>query len=474
MGAWSVLPLDFHWGIANNRGMDAFCLHLRLSTISRSFVFKTVRFVVNVALVASTLFILGTGTRVHAANRDDRFVNRLTARKEAVRLQALAEAKATTQSKYQSLPLLVRAAEELNAELELRSSLVPSHVSIIYLIGTIDRPEAEDALVKMLKCEHPDVVTLASDTLGRNKFRGSIDRIAELKNSPMFDDHYGFRFNLIRSLFEMDDPNAIELITKWLPSLGGQLKREVEKQLEKTDLATFDNDAERYAKWQESLDLAFGNPIENLEANESAANQDGRPLKLTPAGFRSSSTQRLELVNKSQFYGMDIYAKRMMFIIDHSGSMQEYENGMTRLDRAKSELIKAIEGLDSKAEFAIMVYESKVNLWRDELTRATDEEKRYAIRYVKRLGYGNRTNTHGALVRSLSFDSQLEAVYLLTDGRPTEGRLKRPGLIIDDIVMKNRFRHLHFNAIGIAVTTTTERFLQELADASGGQFRIAK
>ena len=428
---------------------------------------------------------LGLVVSTPAIGSDHRIVKRLTARKEAVRLQALAEIQESTQTRYQSLAVMIRAAKELNARADTEKPLPPSQITLISLIGSVDRQESADALIEMLQCEHPEVVYLASDVLGKYRFFEAIDALAQLKETDLFDDHYGFRFNLVRSLFQMDHPDAVKLITTWLPLLDGQLKREIEKQFDDVDLETFDGDQERFTNWQDERDDAYDQANANVDHPPTLDQDDldhgqpheqssGGPLKLQPASFRSSSTQGLKLVNKSPFYGMDIYARRMMFIIDHSGSMREYDQGMTRLGRAKGELIRAIEGLDPDAEFAIMVYASNVKMWRDELTRATDEAKRYAIRYVERLGYGDRTNTHSALTRSLSFDSQLEAVYLLTDGRPTEGRLTQPDAIIGDITTKNRFRHLHFNTIGISVMGGTERFLKILAKESGGQFRIAK
>jgi Mg-chelatase subunit ChlD len=65
----------------------------------------------------------------------------------------------------------------------------------------------------------------------------------------------------------------------------------------------------------------------------------------------------------------------------------------------------------------------------------------------------------------------LEAVYLLTDGRPTEGPVIAPPAIVNDILHRNRFRHLNFNTIGVSVRGATEEFLKALADESGGEFR---
>ena len=162
-----------------------------------------------------------------------------------------------------------------------------------------------------------------------------------------------------------------------------------------------------------------------------------------------------------------------MFIIDHSGSMEDQWGGMSRLTRAKLELIKVIRELPEDTEFALMFYETGVRLWRNELVLASESNKLEAIAFIRRLGYGDRTNTYGALRESLAFDNDLESVFMLTDGRPTIGATVEPAKILADILGRNRFRHLNFNTIGIAVNPNTEAFLKQLADGSGGEYRRA-
>ncbi len=220
----------------------------------------------------------------------------------------------------------------------------------------------------------------------------------------------------------------------------------------------FRGDEKRYALFR---DPAAGKPDE--QERESIFKQ---------ANFEPESLQRMRL-KPQQYYGIDIHAKRLMFIIDHSGSMKDYWGGMTRLERAKAELTRAIYELPGEAEFAIVFYHTSVRYWRNELVPATEENKREAVNFIRRLGYGDKTNTYGALRYSLDFDDQLEAVFLLTDGRPTIGEIVAKPAIVTDILHRNRFRHLNFNTIGIAVDGATKSFLQQLSKESNGEFREA-
>ena len=84
-------------------------------------------------------------------------------------------------------------------------------------------------------------------------------------------------------------------------------------------------------------------------------------------------------------------------------------------DTFKLELTKVIRELPEDTEFALMFYETSVRLWRKELVIASEDNKLEAIAFIRRLGYGDRTNTYGALRESLAFDNDLESVFMLTD-----------------------------------------------------------
>ena len=83
------------------------------------------------------------------------------------------------------------------------------------------------------------------------------------------------------------------------------------------------------------------------------------------------------------------------------------------------------------------------------------------------------TNTFGALERSLEVDENTEAIYFLSDGKPTHGRIVPMPEIISEITQANRFRHISINTIGVAVNGATEEFMRTLAEKNGGVYRRA-
>lgn len=393
---------------------------------------------------------------------ETRIVRTLTGRSEAVRMRFLESI--DPKRNPNSLVDLIEAAKQ-NASKTPADTLVPSSmVKLIYLIGRFEHVSAEEALTELLDAENSGIAMISADALGKNKKYNSIDALKEQVSRPAFIDSYGFRFNLVRSLAQMEHPDAIEYISELSNQLDGQLRFQLDRVLDEVTVDHFFGDEERFAKWKQR---------DEEEAEPAAEDTTkAKPAEFFTTDEPSESMNRIGF-EQPQYYGIDIHAKRLMFIIDHSGSMKEYWGNYTRLDRAKTELIRAIRELPEETEFAIVFYESGVRMWREELVWATSDNKREAIQFVQRLKYGDRTNTYGALRQSLEFDESLETVFLLTDGRPTTGTIVAPTQIVTDIIHRNRFRHLNFNTIGVAVRGTTETFLRNLAEQTNGEYRSA-
>ena len=328
--------------------------------------------------------------------------------------------------------------------------LPPSFAGLVDVITQINRPEAKQAVIDLLDCTDPGVALIAADALGRHKIYEAIDPLKNQVKREDFDSMYGFRFSLVRALVQMEHPDSLEFLGQLSKKLDGQLKHELDQQLKKIDVDDFRGDQVRFAAWNES-----------------------RTPKLFKTASDSSSYDRIKLA-RNQYYGIDINAKRMLFILDQSGSMAEWASSGTRLIQAKRQLMDAIHGLPENAEFGILFFDEVVRPWREKIVYATDENKKEAIQYIGKVDAGKRTNTYGALRKALEFDDQLETVFLLTDGKPTAGKILAHGAIVQDILRRNQQRHLTINTIGISVEGKTEAFLRMLSEKTNGEFRFPR
>ena len=399
----------------------------------------------------ASVVVWATGARsAHGQVVDDKTLSRLLiSRKELTRLRGVAIIQSHPRLKYDHLDAIVDAAEHQVEKLDEDDSPSPSLVAMLTIIGSTTRPSAGEFLGDQLASANDDLAMLVADILGAHQYRETIEAIGTLFDRPGFKESYAYRFNAVRALWAMKDPAAIEILAQWMPSLDGQLRADLERMFSKLDVGHFGGDEEALAEWKDE--------------------QAEKPVFKNVA--YSVGEREKPVFAKSEYYGIPIEAKRLLFILDHSGSMKKADGGYTRLDRARKELVSAIAGLDSETEFAILIFSNKTRFWKSELMRADDDTKHAAIAFVNRIGYGDKTNTYSALLASLTFDSSLEAVYLLSDGAPTLGAIVSPPQIIADVIHRNRFRHLRFHTIGVAVTPTTRAFLETLASQSNAEFR---
>ena len=426
---------------------------------------------------------------VTAADRSElRFKRLLLSKHDHVRLNAIKSIPTDFQSRLSAMPVVIDSLEDLSADIRFKRANqkglpdLPDGVKyMIDFVGTVDRPEATQALVNTLECGRVTWAMAVVQTLGRNQHHGALADLEALLDSEYFTASYGFRFTLARSLKEMNHPDAWEVLAKMFDRVDGQLAHRIDQEFANVTLDDFKGDKQRFEAWRGSVGLAAETASSNAlaEAAKILSGSDSTPksaddlpkkMGLAPAQTASSYLRERRL-KPSKYYGIDIYAKRMLFIIDRSGSMQTIVNGQSRIQRAKRELITAINGLEEECEFGILVFDKEVRSWQEQLVQANEDNKLKAMRFVEKLSAGSSTNTYMALRRSLAFDPQLEAVFLLTDGKPTYGPIQSPPAILLDILHRNEMHNITINAVAVGVEPLMASFLRKLTEPSNGEFR---
>lgn len=394
----------------------------------------------------------------------------LVAPSETTRFREIHRLQQNAERLTQSLDSVVEAIERHGDEASGERPPEASTVALCELIGKLKSGAALSALVRLMNHDSLEISMLAIGQLGHHQYLDSINELKELPRREAYLDSYAYRFSVIRSLIEMKHPDATEALLSLRRGLDGQLDYHLDCYFNEQTVDDFDGDEKRFELFAKRL-------AESKEPQHSIRVERPETRLASVSGLRLSDSEPESLERMrfapQQYYGIEIHSKRLLFILDHSSSMKDPWYGMPRLDRAKGELIKAIRALPGDVEFGIVGFHTRIHQWNDGLVEATVENKDLAIEFVRGLGYGDRTNTYGALRTALDYDADLEAVYLLTDGKPTIGELVTHQSILMDILHRNRFRHLNLNTIGVAVDGFTQGFLKRLADESGGQFRLA-
>ncbi|RME72253.1 MAG: hypothetical protein D6776_09085 [Planctomycetota bacterium] len=221
---------------------------------------------------------------------------------------------------------------------------------------------------------------------------------------------------------------------------------------------------------------------------------------------------------QSRFFGRELASDRIVFVIDVSGSMQKKDpvpddgaslsgdgpprtTSRVRLERAKAELLGAIDGLPETARFTIIAYSGYLppgtpqppgitlpnehnwlRLLSKRLVRADAKGKEKAKRFVEGLKAIGSTFTGRAIEAALEI-RDADLIVLLSDGEPTEwvddgGHVKRLSAdeVRERIRAANRSHRITIDTFGFeggdfaGGDDRFTRFMKGVAEDNGGRF----
>jgi len=248
------------------------------------------------------------------------------------------------------------------------------------------------------------------------------------------------------------------------------------------------------------------------------------------------------MADMTQFYGLKTRSTRLIFVLDKTGSMSEPGSepdhaayvlpkeatgaakepaaeraareectrivkrwagisAKTRIEVAKKELIHTIYVLSPKVHFNILWYEATTSPWKQELVPASWPNKLEAMTATDKVVASGGTNLWDALelafkmievpsktgpgpvvldrkVNYAAVTGGADTMFLMTDGRPTVGKLLGTDEVIGELKKVNRLRKVTIHTIcvgdrppGAAITDGPDpAFLKRIADQNHGEF----
>lgn len=180
----------------------------------------------------------------------------------------------------------------------------------------------------------------------------------------------------------------------------------------------------------------------------------------------------------ASFWGMPIVSRRVVFVLDTSGSMRQKFNLATRygakegtrLSAAKAQLTGALRLLPDGTLFNIITFDTRGDRWKDEMVVLGDATRREASQWVEGLGTRGATNVFDALDKAFALED-VDTIYLLSDGQPVGGKIDDPLLLRQEIQAWNATRRIPIHSISLGGDVM---LLRRLAEDSGGVFRLVK
>lgn len=318
------------------------------------------------------------------------------------------------------------------------------------------RAEDIQFLVKLTESPDVNVAFVAAASLAERKEPELLPSIVSLSQRKEFAQSFGFQRCLVDAVAQVPDKAAVEFLIEIASKFKGQLRFETVQHLARLTGQNFGGFSDQWAEWWK---------------DQAATFQFSSERAVTAPIVPSLAVARIPWPDPlPEFFGVPIYANRVVFVIDRSGSMRSSVDGVTRLKEATTQLEKSVEALDKYAYFNIFAYNSDVLPFMSELVQAEDANKRAARNFAYRLTADKKTASYDALYSGLRADPNLEAMYFLSDGEPTMGRIVDMPTIVNSITAENALQRTSIYTLGIDARDAHEEFLQDLARRNYGKF----
>lgn len=307
------------------------------------------------------------------------------------------------------LPTLLAMTREENPSVRIEA---------IESLGILADRKARPVLQAYLRDPEMNVRTAAARALGRI---GDIGAIPSLVRA-LSDENARVIESAAVALGRIDHPDAvpalIEGLAKW-QSENLRLADAFTQALQRISGKAIHDDAELWQAWWLAM-------------------KDKQPFT---KGREKPGTKT---VPGPRYHDIPVRSSRVVFVLDVSRSMGW--NG--RLPAAKMELLQVLDKLPSTTSFNVVVFSHRVWLWKPGLQRATSKNISNARRWVRAQKPLLGTNTYGAL-KACFEDPDMDTIFLLSDGHPSEGRITDPQLILGAVRGWNRMRGVRIHGIAL-------------------------
>jgi HEAT repeat protein len=324
-------------------------------------------------------------------------------------------------------------ANALLAAVYLAGAKVEDHADLLDALARVfeKRPAAVQALVPVV------------DFLGTRDDADAVKALTAFTKLGVFPKHFAFRRSVVFALCAISRPEAVATLVEVMPECDGEVRGDIAIHLTRLAGEPFGVDFKAWKSWWLARQSSFTFP--------PPATQKARQF----------------VGNVPTYYGIPVFAKKVIFVIDTSGSMAG-----ERIVNAKRELTKTLGDLPDGTEFNVVAYNSTLAPWKRTLQAATTDSKSKAASFVNTQKAAGATFTYDAL--QIAMNQQPEAVYILTDGKPTGGVLTEPRDILDAIKQNNKYRRTTVHVVGLDPGPDDgvfSKFLKDLAAQNWGQYR---
>jgi len=370
-------------------------------------------------------------------------------------LKAAFETLLSYRNQPEIVPLLMQTLRK-----ESVNQIDAGYLSLLTVLAASDLPQVKEQLILLLDMTlgtNPrrwQRLTVSMDELIQCAGQEALKALRVLRETLPFQKDFGFRRAVVQATISLRTNDSVSQLIQWMDFLEGEIRGDVMRYLSSLAGHFVGPDSKDWAAWWQKVQADFEFP--NIPPSAIIATVEGQTLV-------ESDYVRW---GKTQFYGLPVYARKVVFVLDASSSMLQG----TRMNDAKTQLITSINELDENYHFNIIVYNQTVGAWQRQLIQATESARKNAARYIASIQPQAATATYDALEAAFSHP-ELEAIYLVTDGVPTTGKVIHLEAIIKAVSEQNQTRRVTLYVIGIQPEGPFEEFLKALAEKNFGTYR---
>ncbi len=328
----------------------------------------------------------------------------------------------------------------------------------------------------------PRALIIAIDGLGGR----DAAKVGPALAARMEDVRWLVRASVVAALEKTPSKEGIDAIVKRMVKEEGRLKDDCRRALQALtgqDLAA--NPEIWRVWWEQNRDKWTGKP----PAEDTAKGPDP---------FKDLGKKPAESDRKTGFFGIQIESKRVVFVIDISGSMNAKMGGngpdakSSRAELAREELKRVVAALEDGTIFNIVFFSSGVRVWKPDMQKADGKSRGEALQFIAGVEFAGGTNTYDALEAAFALgdmgkgkkresdptgDARVDTIVFLSDGKPSVGKITDPDLIRGSVKDWNRSRRIAIHAVAFVGAATSKdgnegadpAFMKGLAADTGGK-----
>ena len=350
-------------------------------------------------------------------------------------------------------PVLLPIIEKTVKKLRKDPSRIEEAVDLVQAIYPLRIKDASKLVVKLSRSKNRFLrmaAVAALPALGEEEAKPLLARhLADKKDWRM-------QLGAIEACRKMKTRTAVDLLIKRMSKQRGRLQYDLLAALHDLTGVGMPYVAKDWEQWW----------VANREHYKPPDRQKPSSEKKTKVLFPDAA--------KASYFGIKVLSNRLCFIADTSGSMSANmtyrDQSSRRIEALKSELRRLVKTFDKRTYFNLYFFESEYSKRFKRLTPRTKKSKKTTKQFLDGVRARGGTNLYDPLADALK-DPNVDTIYLLSDGEPSEGKYTKFKEILRNVRRINRLRKIQINTIAIG---TDSKLMRLLAKQNSGLYRSLK